>query len=122
MNENAQKLVNALESGEYKQGKLRLRNSNNQFCCLGVACDIFHKETSEGKWILTDQNIYYFCIDGEELSSGMPSKVCEYFGIKDSLGIYDSSYLSGLFNDNDTGKSFNEIADIIRSEPVGLFV
>lgn len=34
------KLVKALRSGAYKQTTQRLR-IDNQFCCLGVACDLF---------------------------------------------------------------------------------
>lgn len=32
------KWVAALRSGEYKQGKGRLKNINNEYCCLGVLC------------------------------------------------------------------------------------
>lgn len=37
------KWTKALRSGKYKQGKRQLQ-SENGFCCLGVACDIFIKE------------------------------------------------------------------------------
>ena len=32
--------IPALRSGDYKQGKGRLRDSKDRFCCLGVACDL----------------------------------------------------------------------------------
>lgn len=38
--ELAQKWLAALRSGEYTQGRDRLRTLNSEFCCLGVACDI----------------------------------------------------------------------------------
>lgn len=38
--ENQKKLVAALRSGKYKQGKEMLRPSEDEYCCLGVACDI----------------------------------------------------------------------------------
>lgn len=39
----AMKWVEALRSGEYEQGRGRLRvtdNAGDSFCCLGVACEI----------------------------------------------------------------------------------
>ncbi len=32
--------IAALRSGTYKQGHRCLRNTNNEYCCLGVLCDI----------------------------------------------------------------------------------
>jgi len=41
--------VEALRSGKYEQGRGALRSDTNQFCCLGVLCDLYAKETGE-KW------------------------------------------------------------------------
>jgi hypothetical protein len=30
----------ALRSGEYEQGRRRLRTNGDRFCCLGVLCDV----------------------------------------------------------------------------------
>lgn len=39
------KWVAALRSGEYKQGRARLKtHEGNSFCCLGVLCDLHDKE------------------------------------------------------------------------------
>jgi hypothetical protein len=32
--------VAALRGGKYKQGKNKLRSSDNEFCCLGVLCNL----------------------------------------------------------------------------------
>ena len=32
--------LDALRSGDYRQGKHNLRNIDNSYCCLGVLCDI----------------------------------------------------------------------------------
>ena len=41
MNNNLRKRwVAALRSGEYEQGKERLRSGGDEYCCLGVLCDI----------------------------------------------------------------------------------
>lgn len=34
------KWLEALRSGDYKQGKGQLRNEKNNFCCLGVLCNL----------------------------------------------------------------------------------
>ncbi len=46
--ENRAKLVAALRSGKYQQGRGYLNHVG--FCCQGVACDIFKKEV-KGKWV-----------------------------------------------------------------------
>jgi len=33
--------VDALRSGKYKQGRDYLRNKRDEFCCLGVLCDLY---------------------------------------------------------------------------------
>lgn len=45
------KWIAALTSGEYTQGKDYL-NRNGKFCCLGVLCDLYRKETGMGEWIV----------------------------------------------------------------------
>ena len=37
-----EKWITALKSGKYQQGQHVLRNKNNEFCCLGVLCDIIN--------------------------------------------------------------------------------
>ena len=53
--------LEALRSGRYKQGKYRLRNSRDEFCCLGVLCDI----SGEGEWEHSS-SIGYLYKRGEE--------------------------------------------------------
>jgi hypothetical protein len=55
------KWVEALRSGEYEQGKDQLRSSDDEFCCLGVLCDVAHKE-GLGQWHL-DDTAYSFATD-----------------------------------------------------------
>lgn len=54
------KWIAALRSGEYKQGHGRLLSINNKdeqcFCCLGVLCDLYIKETNNGSWLPSDYN------------------------------------------------------------------
>lgn len=44
--------VQALKSGEYVQGEGNLRTEEDGYCCLGVACDVYHKVTGLGQWLV----------------------------------------------------------------------
>lgn len=49
--ENIKKWLDALASGEFQQATKRLNAGDNQRCCLGVACDVYMRETGNGHWI-----------------------------------------------------------------------
>ena len=126
MNENVKKWVDVLRSGKYKQGRLYLRRADNdRFCCLGVACDLYRKETGEGEWILGTQSYYVFENENGNATNVLPSKVKKWLGLSTKGGRYGyrrgSADGSSLYECNDTGKSFLEIADIVESKPEGLF-
>lgn len=44
------KWLAALRSGEYQQIDGSLHKDQQGFCCLGVLCDLYHKETGRGAW------------------------------------------------------------------------
>ena len=48
--EAAQEWIDALESGEYVQGKKRLQNKDGSMCCLGVLADIRGELNVRGRW------------------------------------------------------------------------
>jgi hypothetical protein len=89
-----EKWVVALRSGDYKQGKGRLRQDGN-YCCLGVLCDVINP----GKW-----------------------RGDSYYGIHDKTTPYEVDKLAGLTyrikgiltKANDSGSSFEEIAKVIE--------
>lgn len=51
-------------------------------------------------------------------STLLPEKVRRWVGLNDASGEFENGSLVEL---NDNGKTFQEIADIIESEPAGLF-
>lgn len=113
LNENAKKWVAALRSGEYTQAKRQLRTETGM-CCLGVACDLYSKETGE-QW------------DGHKFlgeDDTLPLQVKEWVGLTGPEGVFlgDSNMPTALSTKNDIGATFAEIADIIESQPEGLFV
>lgn len=119
MNDVVKKWVAALRSGEYKQTKKFLHTryaGEDRFCCLGVLCDLAVKEGIIPSPSKSDR--YHNSYDHER--AYLPDSVMEWVKINESTGEYDAvgGNLSGL---NDKGKSFSEIADIIESDPPGLF-
>lgn len=74
-------------------------------CCLGVACDIA---------------VELGVIDGYPSGRGsLSDPVRDLMGLRHRFGQY--GYDRGLALENDSGSSFAKIADIIESEPEGLF-
>jgi hypothetical protein len=113
-----EKWLSALRSGKYKQGKEALRTKKNKFCCLGVLCDVYRKETKLGKW---DKNPFFsnFAFINTKKNNQtfnslgiLPISVMDWAGLKNvNPTIYGNDTLSKL---NDNGSTFQEIADIIE--------
>lgn len=134
LSENAQKLVDALRSGEYNQGKRALtivRNDDGteQDCCLGVVCKL---AIEDGVEIIVGNEVGGPLTSGKTLktyagaTSVLPQVVRKWIGFSTCDGCYDSDNTAAdtattLLADNDGGKTFEEIAAIIESEPRGLF-
>lgn len=105
--------VAALRSGEYKQGTDRLKTPNGEFCCLGVLCDLYHKEKTAGIWDGSGN------LDGIQLPA---SCVMDWAGLlsdnPDVLAYGVSGPLSA-HNDGDYSHGplpFSEIADAIEAQ------
>jgi hypothetical protein len=125
MNDNAALVVEALRSGDYQQDTGTLRTEKG-FCCLGVVCDIYHRETGLGNWNLGEDNHYYsFVIDSSGVAEAriLPLEVREWIGFNTRSGRFDpNSVFDGTLTAlNDSGASFPEIADKIETTP-DLFV
>ena len=99
----AKKWVKALRSGKYTKTRDALRDRDG-FCCLGVLCDIYSKNTQES-WVG-----YNF------LGSGgiLPNIVRDWASIRSNSGYIAGWNVQSLVQENDSDKSFNEIADIIE--------
>lgn len=100
LRKNRLKWIEALESGEYKQGKLQLKSSSGTYCCLGVACDISGLGRWSGEW--------FELRSGKDAAQFPPEEVKNLYkleGHKEAVLI--------KMNDND-GKNFQEIANQLR--------
>lgn len=127
-----QQLVDALLSGNYKQGRKKLTtvvDGIDYDCCLGVACKIAGEpseltsiepegETKLVKRYGTREDINY-----------LTGPACEYFGFKHSGAKFmteDGFTTSAcgcysLIQHNDNGKTFPEIASLIKENAPLLF-
>jgi hypothetical protein len=111
MNDNMKKVGVALRSGLYEQTVETLQDEIG-FCCLGVMCMVYEKET--GIKLERDRKGFIY---GEDLSH--QEGVREWAGLQHSDG--ESKDKSSLIQLNDEGHTFAAIADFIESEPEGLF-
>lgn len=99
------KWLEALRSGRYKQGKYGLRNSRDEFCCLGVLCDV----SGEGEWTHTRCKGYSYWKEGKEADVNvLPLFVSNFANLTD---VEEEVLIDK--NDGD-GLSFKEIADWIE--------
>ena len=107
MNKEVKKLwLEALRSGEYKQGQGQLHNpSENVFCCLGVLCDIVDKNNI----YKPERTIRSYDIELFDSSFGNLN-----IPMQNITGV-DAQTAGKLINMNDLqDKSFTEIADYIE--------
>lgn len=104
-----EKWLEALRSGRYKQGYSNLKNSDDQYCCLGVLCDLHGKETGNeftGRYYLRDRY-------------SLPEEVVSWSGLSGPWAaipepINDHNSLADM---NDKFKfTFHQIADIIEKQ------
>jgi len=107
--------VKALRSGDYKQCRGVLRDSldkNAGFCCLGVLCDI--SPNAIGKWrkMLNTDSMVWFGNGPQSRYGNLPDSVRKWSGINSANGYINRISLA---KNNDIGKTFNEIADIIEA-------
>ena len=101
----------ALESGEYKQGKEKLviveDGENKQYCCLGVACVISN-----------DRRIRITDFEKDEY---LPKKLYKFLGMDEQGSfvepvVYKGNSYSNLAYMNDAGVRFKTIARVIREQ------
>lgn len=105
--------VDALRSGDYKQGTGALRSKDDEFCCLGVLMDLAVKAgvLEEPRLYGLDEAYYY---EGYA-ASDLHSKVMEWAGINRS-GYIKGANIS-LIELNDAYRlSFEHIAIVIEEE------
>jgi len=126
--------IAALRSGEYKQG-VQLLRQGDQFCCLGVLCDLHRKaHQSEGE---DDTVNAWFPTRNPEMddapcfsyhygnTTSLPDAVTNWCGLHSCdppvqrIASFENNYVTqdgtlSLFNDQ--GATFDQIAGIIEEQ------
>ena len=116
-----QKWIDALATATYKQGKGCLRNQKDEFCGLGVLCDIYSKETGV-EWTPSDKDIEGVIEDGMEIEGRMatlPKEIMEWAGLEsfnpvvniESLGMCPLTHVNDSLN-----YTFPQIAELIQEQ------
>lgn len=116
----AQRWVNALRSGEYRQTDGALQNDSG-FCCLGVLCDLAVKDGVIPPPRVDDETEVTLYGGPDELADHElpPTSVHVWSGLNPKttyvipeLGLEETLY--GL--NDDRGFDFRQIADVIERE------
>lgn len=108
--------LEALRSGEYKQGQDWLRDGD-QFCCLGVLCDLYIRaHAADSEWRLRRVGPL-FSVEGEVKLP--PESVIDWAGLveRDPYVRIEGGPVEGCalaYLNDDLGMTFAEIADIIE--------
>lgn len=111
-----EKWISALRSGQYKQGRGRLRNEDDHYCCLGVLCEVMgipwepSEETGDMSYA---GSIAY-----------VPGQYAQQIGITPgglfdkeiTMSDLDDQTFSGVAALNDAGYSFAVIANVIEKQ------
>lgn len=104
--------THALRSGKYKQGQCFLKSNNDEFCCLGVICDLYDPEA----WEYGDFSAFYAAEDCQ-ISSSLPFwRVLGHDGDLHYPVIFNGSTRYSLAELNDKGAPFSFIADVIDQQ------
>ena len=110
---NQRKWVEALRSGRYEQGPSYLCKEGN-YCCLGVGCKAFEVKAR----FIEGGGFFLF---GEQETSGFaPEELVQALALYSDMGDCADGQLP-LTAQNDAGRSFAEIADLLESDPSNWF-
>ncbi len=133
------KWLEALESGNYKQGQGVLRSSTDEYCCLGVLCELLnlpftsYEEAESARAEGLSKSVGFS--SGGEISNGyLPFDVAGIAGLRAQQGDFkvppalprgdDTPVFHSLAHCNDMPSnplSFAEIAQLIRHDPHNVF-
>lgn len=106
------KWIEALRSGNYRQTRGTLQDSNG-YCCLGVACKVLIDADKIGRDAYMSEELYGELPDDQQFAPKWLKGIDSDYSKRVRLPA--DTYFSYLTNLNDEdGMSFNEIADILE--------
>lgn len=104
--------IEALKSGRYSQGRKVLR-AGNDFCCLGVLCDLYFQEKEEDWKVDEDGN--YLAFKRRDILS---QEVQKWAGLESGNPCVNYGWRTdtGIANLNDSNVPFRRLADLIEEQ------
>jgi hypothetical protein len=118
MNQDVKALwLAALRSGEFQQGKKRLRNMDDTYCCLGVLCELAVREGAIPPAVLdyVDSEAYTYgdhAVKHDTSRTNLPTPVANWAGI-----TWDTHEVVPFVTLNDDENyTFEQIANEIESK------
>lgn len=88
--ERVRLLVQALRSGQFRQGRESLAqsaSSGDMFCCLGVACEVAMQHGLPlGRFLDEAESRYYYYHDRYRDDMGLPEPVSDWYGFREGSG------------------------------------
>lgn len=116
-----EKWINALRSGDYQQGRHALKNTSydnkDNYCCLGVLCDLYLKETPTANWSLQWDDSWQFETKTGHVEQVLPKEVVAWAELKDENPIVErNNFKDSIASYNDKGTTFIEIAQLIEEQ------
>lgn len=113
--------VKALRSGEYQQGLHQLKketlDGKEQFCCLGVLCDLYIQSDKGKRKSARWKENNFFSIDTFNAVGVLPEEVAKWAGLGKAFENGDIKFTKRgktAICMNDEGKSFDYIADKVE--------
>jgi hypothetical protein len=110
--------IAALRSGEYKQGRRRLQDGEDSYCCLGVACKLVIKNPS-----YSFNRLVGSYPDDQNGSPEWLKGINDDFMIREIVKVdvgYDSIMARKISQLNDAHThTFSQIADLLEEHYVG---
>ena len=111
--EIAEKWAAALRSGKYKQGVHRLANAERtKHCCLGVLCEVAIEDGVPVE-VSATREFYQPSAAYDDGATMLPLRVQCWAGMASSHGSLGRE-MPSLMLRNESGTSFDELADIIE--------
>lgn len=112
---NITKWCDALRSGRYKQNKFALHNvSNDSYCCLGVACDVFIEKDKQNTHMLGGLVGGTINDDTQPNAPEWLKDICYRFESRTGMALIKMNDGGIYSSDDDSAFTFDEIADVLE--------
>jgi len=109
--------ADALRGGDFKQGQNALRSKDDEYCCLGVLCELYRLDQQGGKWTEDARDGGYMLFNEEPCVP--PDEVMKWAGLENytrDVHFEHKAVDVSLSRLNDDGTTFAELADIIEEK------